>query len=309
MNAAQIIEAIRDNPGWAVFVNVLLQQVGLPVPAVPTLMVAGSLTLSSTGLAKLVTAAVLASVTADLLWYQAGRVFGYRVLSGLCRLSINPGSCVSETEARFIRWGVWSLVIAKFVPGFSIVAPPIAGSLRMSPLRFIAAAGLGAGLWAAIAIGAGWYLREKIQASLDAINQHATEAIGALVIAVVLWLGWKFWQKYRFERMAAIPHILPEDLVAILQSSTPLLLLDLRGGTTISQAGSIAGATPADLDSLPGVVVGLTKHHQIVTFCACPGDATAVSAATKLIGMGFSSVRPLKGGYEGLRSHLAQLNE
>lgn len=125
MDMVQINEAIQRNAVWVVFLNVLLQQLGLPVPAVPTLLLAGSLMASPGQLGKILAFAILASVLADLVWYLAGKLFGYRVLSGLCRLSINPGSCVSETENRFIRWGVWSLIFAKFIPGFSTVAPPL----------------------------------------------------------------------------------------------------------------------------------------------------------------------------------------
>ena len=129
MDITAITEVIQRAPVLVVFVNVLLAQLGLPVPAVPTLLVAGSLARSSGQAQQMLVAAVLASLIADWIWYLAGRAFGYRVLSGLCRLSINPGSCVSETEARFIRWGVWSLVIAKFIPAF----PPWR---RRSPARF-----------------------------------------------------------------------------------------------------------------------------------------------------------------------------
>ena len=144
MELSDISRTIQTDAALIAFVNVLLQQLGLPVPAVPTLMVIGSLTvLPSTAILTLA-AAVSASVLADSVWYGAGRMFGYRLLSGLCRLSINPGSCVTQTESRFARWGVWSLVVAKFIPGFSTVAPPIAGSLKMPIASFLLASGIGA---------------------------------------------------------------------------------------------------------------------------------------------------------------------
>lgn len=108
MDLAQLTDALQRDAAWVVFLNVLLQQLGLPVPAVPTLLLAGSLAASPLHGMQLLAAAVLASVLADWVWYLAGRSFGYRVLAGLCRLSINPGSCVSATEARFTRWGAWS---------------------------------------------------------------------------------------------------------------------------------------------------------------------------------------------------------
>ena len=127
MDTAQLSQTLQQDALWIVFLNVLLQQIGLPVPAVPTLLFAGSLAATPGQFGKLLAAAMVASMIADWVWYRAGQLFGYRVLSGLCRLSINPGSCVSQTEARFLRWGLKSLVVAKFLPGFAIVAPPIAG--------------------------------------------------------------------------------------------------------------------------------------------------------------------------------------
>ena len=163
MELAQISESLQRDAVWVVFLNVLLQQAGLPVPAVPTLLLAGSLWERPRGNSpSVLAAAIVASVVADWMWYLAGRAFGYRVLSGLCKLSINPGSCVSQTEARFVRWGLGSLVFAKFIPGFSTVAPPIAGSLRMRLPGFLLAAATGAALWAGLSLGAGWLLRNEV---------------------------------------------------------------------------------------------------------------------------------------------------
>ena len=301
-----ITEAIRQNPVWVIFANVLLQQLGLPVPVLPTLLVAGSLAGSPGQAAAMLAPAVLASVIADWAWYLAGRAFGYRVLSGLCRLSINPGSCVSETEARFLRWGVWSLVIAKFVPGFSTVAPPIAGSLRMSLPRFIAAAGLGAAIWAGAAILVGWSMRAEVQTAVDLMSRHETMAITVIALGLCAWLAWKLWQKYRFEQLAAIPHISPAELMAALGSDTPPLLLDFRGDALVTQTGLINGATRAQIDDLPRAVSHWPKHRHIVTLCACPEDATAVRAARSLSKLGYTSVQPLRGGYESWIRHLGQ---
>lgn len=298
MDLSQITEAIQRDAVWVVFVNVLLQQLGLPVPAVPTLLVAGSLAASSGQAGAMLAAAVLASVVADWVWYLAGRIFGYRVLSGLCRLSINPGSCVTQTEARFMRWGVWSLVVAKFVPGFSTVAPPIAGSLRMPLPGFLAAAAAGAALWAGGAILAGWWLRDELQSALAAMSRHGTTMIVGLALALGGWVAWKLWQRYRFEKLAAIPHITPSELIEAMASDAPPLFLDLRGAALIAAKGAIDGARAAEIDKLLHAVGDWPRERPIVTMCACPGDATAVRAAHVLSDFGYAAVRPLKGGYE-----------
>lgn len=308
MDLTQITQALQRDATWVVFLNVLAQQAGLPVPAVPTLLLAGSLALSSGQLGTLLAAAILASVLADCLWYLAGRAFGYRVLAGLCRLSINPASCVSQTEARFVRWGLGSLVVAKFIPGFSTVAPPIAGALRMALGGFTLAAAAGAALWAGLALGAGWVLRDEVHSAIALLDRHAGSALIAAGIALAVWLGWKLWQKYRFRQLSAVPHITPGELLSALASETPPLLLDLRGHSMVAETGPIIGATIAEHDRLFDAVGAWPKHQPIVTLCACPEDAGAIQAAHRLLKAGYLSVRPLQGGHAAWMAALEGTN-
>ncbi|WP_374486150.1 VTT domain-containing protein [Zoogloea sp.] len=298
MELAQLSHTLRQDALSVVFVNVLLQQMGVPVPAVPTLLLAGSLAAGPDGLGKLLAVAVLASVVADWAWYGAGKLFGYRVLAGLCKLSINPASCVSQTEARFIRWGLSSLVVAKFIPGFSTVAPPIAGALRMNLGGFLLAAAAGAALWAGAALGAGWVLKEAVQAAIVALDEHMGRALVVLGLLAGAWLGWKLWQKYRFRQQCAIAHITPTELLAALESAERPLVLDLRGATMVAATGPIPGTRLAEHDRLHEAVGDWPKNRPIVTLCACPEDAGAIQAARHLLEAGYLSVRPLQGGYE-----------
>lgn len=307
MEISQLSEALQRDAVWVVFVNVLLQQIGLPVPAVPTLLLAGSLVLGSGQFASVLAAAIVASVLADWVWYLAGRAFGYRVLAGLCKLSINPGSCVSQTEARFVRWGIGSLVFAKFIPGFSTVAPPIAGSLRMRLPGFLLAAATGAALWAGLALAAGWLLRQEVSAAIVVLDRNSGSALGLVASMIALWLGWKLWQKYRFRQLSAVPHITPLELVAAMEGEQPPLVLDLRGHSMVAETGPIVGATVAEHDRLFDAVGEWPKDRPIVTLCACPEDAGAIQAARQLLNAGYLSVKPLKGGYEAwLESTLAK---
>lgn len=298
MDLAQISHGLRENALTVVFLNVLLQQLGLPVPAVPTLLLAGSLALTPAGLMSLLLVAVIASVLADWAWYHAGKSFGYRVLAGLCKLSINPSSCVSQTEARFIRWGLSSLIIAKFIPGFSTVAPPIAGALRLKQIHFLFAAGLGASLWAGLALGAGWLLQGSVQTAIAALDRNSGAAMILLALAVILFLAWKLWQKYRFRKFCAVPFISPKELQQALAGDRPPLFLDLRGATMIAATDPVLGARVAEHDFLREAVGDWPKDRAIVTMCACPEDAGAVQAARQLLKQGYLSVKPLKGGYE-----------
>ena len=127
----RLVELVIRHGVPLVFFNVLLEQLGVPVPAVPTLIIAGALSregrISST---HVLVASVLASLIADWIWFMLGRRYGYRILKTLCRISLSPDSCVRDTESKFERWGLKSLLFAKFVPGFSTVAPPLAGAAK-----------------------------------------------------------------------------------------------------------------------------------------------------------------------------------
>ena len=128
----ELTSAISQYGLMVVFVNVLVDQIGLPVPAVPTLIVAGGVAASGRlPLGALFFAAVVACLVADCGWYLVGHRYGIRVLKTLCRISLEPDSCVSQTQIRVERWDINSLVIAKFIPGLAIIAPPMAGALRI----------------------------------------------------------------------------------------------------------------------------------------------------------------------------------
>ena len=306
MELAQITRALQQDAVTVVFINVLLQQIGLPVPAMPTLLLAGSLAATPSGLGRVLAAALVASVIADWLWFWSGRLFGYRVLAGLCKLSINPSSCVSQTEARFVRWGLPSLVVAKFIPGFSTVAPPIAGALRMSQPKFLLASAAGAALWAGVALGAGWFMQETVKATIALLDEHSGTAMVLALVLVGGWLGWKLWQKFRFRQLSAIPHITANELLSALAADHAPRVLDLRGAVMVAETPPIPGATHTTLELLPMAVAAWPKDHPIVTLCACPQDASAIHAARQLLDAGYLSVRPLKGGYAAwLAAHAA----
>ena len=295
---SQINQSLSQNAVIVVFANVLLQQIGLPLPAVPTLMLAGSLAATPGSLGLVLAAAIVASVIADWVWYAAGKAFGYRVLAGLCKLSLNPASCVSQTEARFLRWGISSLVIAKFIPGFSTVAPPIAGALRMRLPGFLLAAAAGASLWAGLALAAGWLMRDAVQAAMSSLEQRLGQSTPIVLGVIWIWLCWKLWQNYRFKKFSSIPHITVDELITAMNGESRPLLLDLRGATMIAETGPIPGAVVAEHDFLRDAVGDWPKHRPIVTLCACPEDAGAIQAARRLREDGYQSVRPLAGGYD-----------
>lgn len=205
MDIAEIAAALSANAILVVFINVLLQQVGLPVPALPTLIIAGSLATSRGNLAQLVAAAMVATMIADALWYAAGRLYGDRVLFGLCKLSLNPRSCIEMAKSLFLRWGTWPLVAAKFVPGLSTVGPPVAGALRLSFIRFMTAATVGAVLWGGGGLLAGWLWRSRVLSLVEILEANRPLTIVLMMLCLMLLLSWALWRRRRSRVSAAMP--------------------------------------------------------------------------------------------------------
>ena len=139
------IEFLIQHGYILLFAWVLIEQIGLPVPAVPLLIAAGALAGSGKiNLALAMGSAIIAVLLADVFWYHVGRYRGGRVLKLLCRISLEPDSSVRRTEDVFARHGAHSLLIAKFVPGLNTAAPTMAGIFRMPLPRFMVSDGLGA---------------------------------------------------------------------------------------------------------------------------------------------------------------------
>src|SRR6266849_3454336 len=212
-----------------VFVNVLLEQLGIPVPAVPTLIVAGALSrenrMSST---HVLLASVAASLIADWIWFMLGRHYGYRILKTLCRISLSPDSCVRDTEARFERWGLKSLLIAKFIPGFSTVAPPLAGASGRSTLAFVIYDGIGALIWAGSAVAAGRAFHraiDRVLLALENLGWWAIIMVGSL-LALVIVIKWA--QRIHFIKQLRTARIQPDELKAMLDRGELPVVLDVR---------------------------------------------------------------------------------
>ena len=281
-----------------VFFNVLLQQLGAPVPAVPTLILSASLSGEWTGIFLLAIVATSASLIADWAWYFAGRFYGYRVLAVLCKLSINPESCVSQTESRFRVWGPWSLVVAKFIPGFSTVAPPIAGAVKMSLFAFTVASAAGAFLWAMAALMAGWLFKNEVNAvyALLKDNLFVLAVVAALICS--LWLMWKLMQRDAFRALANMPKIPVHDVFQMIRAgNSNLRLIDLRPAV-VQQAEPLAGWLPANADTALSAARAWNKNDLIVTMCACPNDVSASQVADLLRKQGYSKAKAMQGGYD-----------
>jgi membrane protein DedA with SNARE-associated domain len=256
--------------GYALlFATVLAEQLGLPVPAAPFLLAAGALA----GMGQLhagaaLLAALLAAALSDALWFELGRRRGSRILSLLCRLSLEPDSCVRRTEEAFVRSGPNTLLVAKFVPGLNTVAPPLAGIIGMSRLRFHLLSTAGGFLWVGTWMLVGWVFRHQ----LDKVAQWASDLGGRLGIVVALafagWLAFKWDQRRRFLRRLWTTRIAPRELKSLLDAGDEVTIVDLRGPLDFqSDPVVIPGALRLPPEELEGRDPELPREREIVLYC------------------------------------------
>lgn len=248
---------------------VLAEQLGLPVPAVPFLLGAGALA----GMGKLSPSlalglAVAASLCADLVWYEAGRRRGGRVLKLLCRISLEPDSCVRRTENVFAKQGARTLLLAKFLPGLNTVAPPMAGMIGMRLSRFLLWDGAGALLWSGAYLAAGLLLADQIETVAESAAVLGGRLVAGLLGLFALWLVWKYVQRQRFLRALRVARITPEDLKRRLDEGEEIVIVDLRGALDFElDPQRLPGALRLSAEDLETRHAEIPRGRDVVLYC------------------------------------------
>jgi membrane protein DedA with SNARE-associated domain/rhodanese-related sulfurtransferase len=282
-----------------VFANVLLQQLGAPVPAFPTMVLAGAL--SATGVLSApaaLTAAILASLVADTAWYAAGIRYGRPVLTTLCRISLSPDSCVRQSEDRLARWGPWALVIGKFVPGLSTVAPPVAGLVGVPPRTFAIASTAAAALYFGLGLALGMAFHDQVNEILEAVAEHAAMAGIALAVLLAAYVGYRWLRRVRFRRRLHVARVSVEEVRQRIESGAAPVILDVRSAVARAREPGIDGAIAVDAEQLETTRLPFPPDREIVVYCSCPNEASAALVAQQLTNAGFTNVRPLAGGLD-----------
>lgn len=256
--------------GYAVvFGWVLAEQIGLPIPAVPILLASGAV--AGTGrlsLALILAVAGIASLASDTIWYWIGRTRGARVLGWLCRISLEPDSCVRRTQRVFSAHGARSLLIAKFVPGFSTAAPPLAGIVRMPLPHFLVFTGLGGVIWAGVFIGLGWLFTYQLELVASYAARLGNWALTLLAAVIVGYVAWKYIARQRFLKKIRIARITPEDLKAKLDKGEDMLVVDVRDRLDFEgEPCVIPGALHMTLEELEVRHQEIPREREIVLYC------------------------------------------
>jgi membrane protein DedA with SNARE-associated domain/rhodanese-related sulfurtransferase len=298
--AHEIIALMAQYGLLLVFLNVLVEQAGVPVPAVPTLVVAGALAASGhLPIVSIVLAALAACLLSDLAWYWAGRHFGAGVMRTLCRISLSPDSCVRQSELRFHRWRGQVLLIAKFVPGLSTVAPPLVGAMGLGLPVFVLFDGVGSLLWLGAAVGLGYAFSAQIDDLLAALASAGTFAFELVLGLLALYILAKWWQRRRLLLTLRMARITVEELNQAVTAGLAPIVVDVRSESSRLLDGRIIPtALLVGSSGIDRAVHDIPFDQELVIYCNCPNEVSAAKAAKILMQQGYRHVRPLLGGLD-----------
>jgi len=250
--------------GWVFF-----EQLGIPIPAMPLLLAAGALVgTGNLNFFLAVSYAALGALAADSIWFQLGRHKGIQILQLLCRISIEPDSCVRRTEGVFAKQGAKSLLVAKFLPGLGIVTPPLAGIFHMKFRRFLFFDAVGALLWSGTFVGLGYAFSGEI----ERLAERLASLGGWLLVLIVGFLGayiaYKFIARQRFLRELRIARITVEELKEKLDAGEELVIVDLRHSLDFEASReTIPGALHFDAKELQEKTELLPRGREVILYC------------------------------------------
>ncbi len=291
---------------WGLFFvlgNVLLSQIGLPIPAEPTLILAGATVLSRPTMAlPLLVGATAMCVLADVVWFLAGRRYGSRILQLLCRVSLTPDICASDTLIRFDSWGANALIIAKFIPGISLLAPPVAGALQMRWQTFLTRTTIASFLWVSLFVGGGYLFNRQIRQLIPHVTQLKPLIIPTLAVIAVLYIAYKWWERRRLRAAMSASRVSVADTNALLLGQSVPVIVDVRSHTARALD---PWQIPHALHIVPGEIskrlYELPLDRDVILYCTCPNDASAAQVAGWLIRSGRPRARTLHGGLPAWR--------
>ncbi len=282
------------------FAWVLVEQLGLPLPSAPVLLAAGALSAQhqiSFPLALAVS--VAAALTADSIWFFIGRRHGHRVLRTICKLSLEPTTCVRRTQDSFGRSRGAMLMFAKFVPGLGALAAPVAGQNGMSFAAFLAYDGLGATLWVSALLVGGRFFGDVLRRNPNVLAWVGRFSGALLILGIVaFFIGRLIRRRMVLKDLAAL-RLEPEELKQQLDAGELIYIIDLRHPLElVPDPFTLPGAVHFSPDALATRHGEIPRDRDVVLYCTCPSEATSAKVALQLHKLGIERVRPLRGGFD-----------
>ena len=282
------------------FAWIVIEQLGIPLPATPILLAAGALSAEHELSYPLALASgIVACLIADSTWFLVGRKYGHHVLRLLCKLSLEPTICVRRTQDSFGRRREVTLMIAKFVPGLATLAPPVAGENGMGYARFLLFDGLGATAWVAALLTLGRLFGDALKRDPSLLDWAGRFSGALLVLGILGFLVIRIIRRRMVLKGLVAARLEPEELKRQLDAGEPVYIVDLRHPLEfLPDPFTLPGALHFSPDSLTERHLEIPRDRDIVLFCTCPSEATAAKTAMTLIKLGIERVRPLRGGYD-----------
>jgi len=264
---AQTIEFVERHGYALLFWWVFAEQGALPIPSLPLLVAAGALVRTGRMHAPAAIACCVAgALVADSVWFYFGRRRGKRVLRFLCRLSLSPDSCVRQTENAFQKYGLKTLLIAKFVPGLNAVAAPLAGDSGIGVARFLAVDALGVAIWSGTYVGVGYLFADQLELALTYVQRLGSGLVILVAGLFAAWVLWKFIQRRRFLKQLDVARITPEELRGRMDAGEDLYIVDLRSGLE-TDSSSVPGAVRFSAEDLTANAKQIPRDREIILFC------------------------------------------
>jgi membrane protein DedA with SNARE-associated domain/rhodanese-related sulfurtransferase len=296
-----------------VFANVLAAAIGLPVPAMPTLVLFGAMAamqpaMIGSQLLTVLALSVLGALIGDTVWYIAGRRYGGTTLKTICRLSLSRDTCVRKTERFFGRYGVRVLAVARFIPGLSLVSVPMAGALGTRYRTFAGYDALGAALWTTAGLAAGLVFYRQIDWLFAGASRLGRAVLLVIVALLAIYAAVRWMRRRALIRQLASARIGVDELDLLLRDAAAPVVLDVRSPEHRKlDPFTIPGAQFADERHIEDIVARYPFSQKFVVYCSCPNEVTAALMAKRLLDAGFTDAMPLRGGLDAWRDTGRQL--
>lgn len=298
ITVAHLLTFLESHGYIVLFLWVLAEQGAVPVPSVPLLLAAGAL-IRSNRLDPLssVLCCVMAAFIADTFWFEIGKRRGRRILQLVCQISLEPGSCVQQTDNLFRKYGIKALLVSKFVPGLNAVAAPLAGSSKQSWRQYLLFEITGSVLWSSSYISLGYLFSSELEEIGGYLARMGMGLIALTAGCTALWLGRKFVQRKRFLRQIEVARITPAELGDMIDAGTDPFIVDLRHDVE-EEPDFIPGAVHLSFGDLEVEYRNIPLDRDVILACDCPNEAASAQAAMLLRSKGITRVRPLQGGID-----------
>jgi membrane protein DedA with SNARE-associated domain/rhodanese-related sulfurtransferase len=299
----ETLEFLVRHGAVVLFAAVFVEQMGLPLPAAPWLLAAGALIgTGKMNWALALSAAASGSLLADMIWFYLGRHSGNRVLSLLCRISLEPDSCVRRTQDVFTRYGMRGVIVAKFIPGLSTLVPPLAGSSGVRAPRFFCFDAAGSLLYGGSFLLLGAMFHRQLDQVIAALASLGGGALGLVAGLAAIYIGYKFFRRHQLLRELRMARISVDELHQRQEAGEQPLILDLRSHAELEQnPGVIRGARHITMEEMEHRQHEIPRDRDIILYCSCPNEVSSAKMALRLHRSGIKRVRPLLGGIDAWR--------